>query len=89
MYATFERFDLILTEAQAQSAAHSGSCDADVAELLRNPKIRRQFLAISPDTLRAELREFGAWDDDELKDDAQNKARILWIAAGNIVESRR
>lgn len=29
---------------------------------------------------RAYLRGYGAWDDDELADHAQNRRRIFWIA---------
>ena len=37
-------------------------------------------------TLAAELAEYGAWDDTELADVAQNRARIVWILANNITE---
>jgi len=54
--------------------------------VLREPKIRRQLRKIGPDAIRAELAEYGAWDDAELSDDAENRERIVWIAAGNIQE---
>ena len=38
------------------------------------------------DHIRAELAEYGAWDSAELADDAQNRQRIVWIAAANITE---
>jgi hypothetical protein len=34
----------------------------------------------------SELREYGAWDSDELADHAQNLQRLLWIACGDIAE---
>jgi len=86
MIALFERFDIRLTKDQAHSASHQGQCDADVEILLAVPSVRRQFVKIAPDAVRSELREYGAWDDVELADDAANQRRILWIAAGNIVE---
>jgi hypothetical protein len=88
MIALFERFDIRLTKDQAHSASHGGQCDADVEILLAVPSVRRQFAKIAPDSIRAELREYGAWDNMELADDAVNQRRILWIAAGNIVEAR-
>ncbi len=38
----------------------------------------------TPDAIRKELAEQGAWDVSELADDAANMARLVWIAAGNI-----
>jgi len=84
MFAMFNRFVLQMTRAQAESASHSESCDDDVMALSRAPKIARQLRALDPADVRAELAEYGAWDDAELSDHAQNLQRILWIAAGNI-----
>lgn len=84
MEALFERFVINMTKQQAESASHQGDCDMDVTALLESPNIRRQFKKISPDSIRAELKEYGAWDAEELADDAQNQNRIVWIAAGNI-----
>ncbi len=46
-------------------------------------------LLVANDALRAELREYGAWDDEQLADDAANWDRIVWIAAGDILEAAR
>jgi hypothetical protein len=86
MFAYFNRFELQLTKAQAESVSHSGQCDDDVAALLRDKKIARQLDKISPDKIRDELREYGAWDAEELADDEQNRRRIIWIAGGNICD---
>lgn len=59
---------------------------ADVMRLSQERKIRRQLEKINPEDLKRELREYGAWDDEELADHAQNLQRILWIAAGDITE---
>ena len=59
--------------------------DAPVARA-QERKIRRQLEKINPEDLKRELREYGAWDDEELADHAQNLQRILWIAAGDITE---
>lgn len=42
---------------------------------------------IDPEFIRKELKETGAWDEIELKDDEKNWRRILWITACNIEES--
>lgn len=82
------RIEIEMTMAQAESAAHPGQCDADVLALSNNRKIRRQLEALDRDLVREELREYGAWDDEELADHAQNLQRLLWIAAGDIVENQ-
>ena len=86
MYALFNRFEIKLTKRQAESASHQGQCDEDVAALLGMKSIARQLDTIDTDDIREELAEHGAWDEDELADDAANRERIIWIAAGNIVD---
>ena len=81
------RLELQLTEEQARSASHQGQCDEDVAALARVPEVAAQLAAFDPEHLRAELRGYGAWDDAELADHEQNLQRILWLAAGDIVEN--
>jgi hypothetical protein len=80
--------ELQMTKAQAQAVSHQGQCDADVLELSKQPKIARQLASLDPLKLRSELHEYGAWDDKELADHTQNLQRILWMAAGEIVEGR-
>jgi hypothetical protein len=88
MFATFNRFEIEMTLAQAQGASHQGACDDDVAALLKVASIKRQLAKIPAASIAAELSEYGAWDDAELADVAANHARIVWIAAGNIVEEQ-
>lgn len=85
MYALFNRFELKITKAHALQGSHQGQCDEDIAELLNVPAIRRQLNKIPADMLALELKEYGAWDETELSDHEANKARILWIACGDIV----
>ena len=88
MIAQFNRFAIEMTLRQAQSASHQGRCDEDVAALVKHPKIRRQLDKISVYDIRLKLEEYGAWDKDELADHEDNKHRIVWIAAGDIVEEK-
>lgn len=87
MFALFNRFEIQMTLAEAQGASHQGQCDADV-KLVTKPKIRRQLEKIDPAKIAAELKEYGAWGAEELADAEQNRHRIVWLAAGNIVEER-
>jgi len=81
------RIELQMTLEEARSASHQGQCDADVLALSRVPKVRRQLDKLDAELLRAELREYGAWDANELSDHNQNLQRILWLAASDIAES--
>lgn len=84
MRAMFDRFTLTMTLQEARDASHPGPCDEDVAYLAGLPKIRRQLDKIPADDIRAELGEYGAWDEAQLRDDAENRLRLVWLAAGQI-----
>jgi hypothetical protein len=73
------------TPEQAKRGSHQGQCDSDIEELL--PELKEQMDAIDPDNLRKELKEYGAWSEEELNDHEANLRRILWIACGDIRES--
>lgn len=76
--------ELKITKAQARDCSHPGSCDAEVSALSETPAIRKQLDALNPVLVADELSEYGAWDEDELKDHNQNLQRILWIACGDL-----
>lgn len=80
------RIELQITRAQAHAGSHPGPCDRDIAELRRVPAIRRQLDKLAPPLVAECLREYGAWDDDELSDHDANLSRLLWVACGDIVE---
>jgi hypothetical protein len=84
MVAQFERFEITMSQKAAATMAHAGDCDTDVTAAL--PAFRRQLERIGLEKIRAELQEYGAWDAEELADDEENMKRVLWIAAGNIME---
>lgn len=81
------RIQLIITKKQAATCSHSGHCDADVLALSKVPVIARQLAKVDVGILRTELDGYGAWDDAELADHAQNLQRLLWIACGDIAEN--
>ena len=85
-WASFNRFGIKLSVDDALSVSHSGQCDDDVAALMTVPYVAKQLNAIDPNALVSELKEYGAWDDEQLSDHEENKSRILWIAGGNIRE---
>ncbi len=84
MEAIFNRFSIMMTAAQATSCSHAGECIDDVRALLRVPAIQRQIAHLNVDDIKAELREYGAWSQEELEDEDANVERIMWVAACNI-----
>ena len=80
------RIELQMTLEQARMASHQGPCDADVKFLSSLPNIARQTAKLNPAILAGELKEYGAWDKEELPDHDQNIQRLLWLAAGDIVD---
>jgi hypothetical protein len=80
------RIELNLSRADAEAGYHSGACDEDIAHLIQFPHIATQLDQISPELLRAELREYGAWDDEELADHRANRERLLWLACGDLID---
>jgi hypothetical protein len=73
---------------QANGAYHQGQCDDDVKALSNEPDIQSQLAKLNPETVRNELREYGAWDEKELADHDQNLQRLLWLAAADITEQQ-
>lgn len=86
MIAYFNRFSIEMTKEEAYSVSHQGACDNEVEILLQNKKIKRQLDKIDTIDLINELKEYGAWENEELEDRQANEARIVWLAGGNIVE---
>lgn len=84
--AYFERFSITLPLEAVEDMSGPGQADEAVEYWSRQIIRPRQM---TKDALRAELKEYGAWDAEQLDDDAQNWQRILWIAAGNIREEGR
>ena len=84
-WATFNRFELRLPGEAVNDIARSGSNDEAVAHWA--DKVRNEWPdRATPDAIRAELAEQGAWDETELADDAANWRRILWCAAHGIAD---
>jgi hypothetical protein len=80
------RVELQLTVGEAHRGYHSGDCEADIVELMRDPAIRGQLEGLDPDTVAHELRDTGAWTDAALLDREANLMRLLWIACADLVD---
>jgi hypothetical protein len=75
-----------LTSNVIQFCAHSGDNEPAIIVSMELPEVQRE-LNIDPEALRKELREYGAWDDEQLADHDENLKRILWIAIWNIADT--
>lgn len=84
--ADFNRFSLEMPDDCVGDCSHVGPCDDDVSHWAA--KLPRPA-DISPEALRAELKEYGAWDAEQLADDAANWERLVWVAACNIKEESK
>lgn len=80
------RIELNIPEGLASIGYHSGSCDSDIAELMKLDSIKALLSGIAHQVLSDELKEFGAWNSEELANHEDNLARILWIACGDLVD---
>jgi len=70
----------------ALACSHSGSCDSDIEWLRSCPYIIEQILKLSPKLIADDLKDYGAWDANELADHDANIDRLLWVACCDIAE---
>lgn len=82
------RIALNLSMNEASRGYHSGACDLDIAELRTMAHIDNQLKAIDPVLLISELKEYGAWDSEELANHEDNLDRLLWLACGDLVDQQ-
>lgn len=89
-WALFNCFELRLPGQAILDIAQPGPADEAVAYW--TPKVFAQVEADAfpnaptPEKIRRELKEYGAWDAEELADDEANRQRLVWCAAWNIAE---
>ena len=77
----FNYGELELPRQALEDCYHQGACDTDVEHW--QPLIDWDGQSMGAADIRNELREHGAWDDEELNNEIENQKRILWIAAGD------
>lgn len=80
--AYFNRFSIDLPEQCILDCSSPGQ-DASESVAYWLPQIT---LELDEEKLRAELKEYGAWDNEALADHSANLERILWSAACNLRE---
>lgn len=83
------RIEFQMTREQAGSVSQGGKdASEDVAALRKVKGFAEQLDAIKADVLADELREYGAWEDEQLADHDANLTRLVWIAGNDINEGQ-
>ena len=85
--ASFNRFEFALTREDVDRCHHTGTCDDDVYEVSQYEYVVEQFNRIEKETIRTVLKEYAEWNSDELADDAENRRRVVWLAAADIQDA--
>jgi hypothetical protein len=80
------RIELQITKKQALTCSHAGQCDVDVEALMKTPSIARQLKKLDPALVAVCLKEYGAWDAEQLSNHNDNLTRLLWCACCDISE---
>lgn len=78
--------EIEMTYEQALSCSHSGDCFDDVLLAMEDENILKQLNNYTDEQIRNALKEYGAWDDNDLSDIRMNKIRVIWLGANDIVE---
>lgn len=64
-----------------------GSNDAAVEKACKHWRVKEKLAQYTDEELAEELSEYGAWDEDELKNRKDNEARIVWSLAWDVFDS--
>ena len=77
--------ELAMSLDQIKKVAHAGDCYSDASSLVRF-EMKSQLSKLNKNDVRKTLKEYGAWDADELADHKENLIRLVWIAANDLFE---
>jgi hypothetical protein len=80
------RIEFQMTLEQAELVPLMGQAESGVCLLSKEKDVMAQLDKYSPELIAECLSEYGAWNDEELKDHAENILRLLWVAACDVQE---
>lgn len=78
----FTRFTIKMSEECMRDCSAQGRVDAEVEYWA--PIVRGHNLDVKAEDVREELKEYGAWTEQDLLSDIDNWRRIVWCAACSI-----
>lgn len=88
MEIAFNYIDCIdIPDSLAEWTDHPGDCERDLVKLMQIDEVKTELDKIDKENLKLELKEYGAWTDEELDNHHDNLMRILWITCCNINEN--
>lgn len=79
--------EISLTLQDVKKCSNIGDCYEDIKKVIKKPYIKKQIKLWERETLKAELYEYGAWDDSELENHEENTIRWVWLSAGSISDN--
>ena len=82
----FNRFVLHLPYGAVDECSGPGRKDEAVSYWTQKVFNLKANADITEEALRRELREYGAWEEAELRDHNENERRIVWIACCDLKE---
>lgn len=77
---------LNITKVVAKECSRSGDNEQIVNYYMSLPKYKKQLSKIDKEQLIKELNDYGAWEDEELKNHEDNLQRVFWLSCHNIVD---
>lgn len=80
------RIELEIDLKTAAIGYHPGDCSYDIEYIRSIPEIKKQLMALDPGLLARVLKEYGGWDDQELRQHDKNLGRILWLACADLID---
>lgn len=78
------RIELLISRYLAENTATPGDNLPMVQVAVR--ELQDQLDKLDPKLVANELREYGAWEDEELTDHERNLERLVWLACWDLVE---
>jgi hypothetical protein len=82
-YTMIDGVDLTIPGDAVEACSQPGRVDDAVAYWVK----RIAWPKGCEDAIRRHLKDYGAWTAEQLADDAENRERLLFVAAGEIKES--
>ena len=80
------KLEFVIKEEDAAIIDHPGDALNDLRILRNNKEIEDQLQNFDPKIVKEELKEIGAWDNEELMDHNFNLTRLLWIICCDVNE---
>lgn len=79
--------DILVPMWVVETYPQMGSADDWSVMVINDPEVRLELDKILPEKVATELRDLGAWEEDELANHEDNLKRLVWVLVGNYTDS--